>query len=119
MNLKSTLGEFLDKAIDSQNTGGILNMPAVEIFRLLLSCGCDYYELLHPFSRLKYFSQNELLTFISFAPTSQTLPDLNLTTIHSMIPRWTATKYHTAPKLEMQDFYVLERVIANLRHSAQ
>lgn len=100
MNLRSTLGDFLAKAISDWNSGG-LSVPASKMFELLLSCGCDYFELMRPFSQLASYSDADLEAFICYAPHTQPLLDLRLPTIHSMIPRWTATKYHTAPIQEV------------------
>ncbi len=68
---------------------------------MLIFWGFDYFDLLYPFSRMTKFSQQSLLTFISHAPSSQEIPNLSLHSIHAMIPRWTATKYHTAPIQEV------------------
>lgn len=96
MNLKSTIGDFLAKTISAWN-GGDAFFPSSEVFELLLWSGCDYFELMYFFSKLKSYSDEDLNLFIRHVPNTQPLPDLRLPTIHSMIPRWTATKYHTAP----------------------
>lgn len=96
MNLKTTLGDFLKKTISDWNHGDA-SFPISKIFELLLQSGCDYFELMSVFSQSASYSAEDLGTFIRHAPYAQQLPDLRLPTIHSMMPRWTATKYHTAP----------------------
>ena len=100
MNLKSTLGDFLDQTINAWNCGNS-SFSISEVFELLLQSGCDYFELMSSFSRLTSYSDEDLVMFVRYVPYVRPLLDLNIPTIHSMIPRWTATKYHTAPIQEV------------------
>ena len=100
MNLRSTLGDFLNKTISDWNRGDA-SFPISKVFELLLRSGCDYFEIMSAFSQSASYSAEDLDTFIRHVPYVQQLPDLRLPTIHSMIPRWTATKYNTAPIQEV------------------
>ena len=96
LNLRSNLCDFLGRYIEAQNKGTAAVTPST-MFQMFMSFGCDYFELLQFFSHLKKYTVDDLETFISFAPEAQPLEGLDLNTIHAMIPRWTATKYHAAP----------------------
>lgn len=100
MNLKSTLGDFLDKTVSAWNCGDS-SFPVSKVFEWLLQSGCDYFELMSVFSQLTSYSDEDLVMFVRHVPYARPLPDLNIPAIHSMIPRWTATKYHTAPIQEV------------------
>lgn len=100
MTMKSNLTEFVTKCIALRNSSA-LPIGTSELLRLLLSCDYDLYETLYHFSRIKEYTQDDLAALLSVVPPSQPLHDLSLNSIHAMIPRWTATKYHTAPIQEV------------------
>ena len=100
MNLKSQLADFLNWNIEERNRSqALISIP--DLFRAFLSYGCDYFELMRSFAQVDTFTVTELETFIACVPETQPLASLELTAIHIMIPRWTATKYHTAPIREV------------------
>lgn len=100
MTMKSNLTEFVTKCIALRNDH-VLPIGTSDLFQLLLSCDCDLYEILYLFSRIKEYTEDDLETLLSVVPPSQPIHTLSLSTIHAMIPRWTATKYHTAPIQEV------------------
>lgn len=100
MTMKSNLTEFITKCIALRNENALL-IGSSDLFRLLLSCGCDLYEVLYLFSRIREYTRDDLTALLSVVPPSQPIHDLSLNSIHAMIPRWTATKYHTAPIQEV------------------
>ena len=100
MTMKSNLTEFVTKCIALRNDH-VLPIETSDLFQLLLSCDCDLYEILYLFSRIKEYTEDDLETLLSVMPPSQPIHTLSLNTIHAMIPRWTATKYHTAPIQEV------------------
>lgn len=100
MTMKSNLTEFVTKCIVLRN-GHVLPIGTSDLFRLLLSCDCDFYEILYFLSRIKEYTEDDLKTILSVVPPSQPILALSLNAIHAMIPRWTATKYHTAPIQEV------------------
>lgn len=95
MTMKSNLTEFVTKCIALRNDH-VLPIETSDLLQLLLSCDCDLYEILYLFSRIKEYTEDDLETLLSVVPSSQPIRTLSLNTIHAMIPRWTATKYHTA-----------------------
>ena len=100
MNLKSQLADFLNWNIEERNCGQAhISIP--DLCRAFLSYGCDYFELMRSFAQIDAFTVAEVETFIACVPETQPLSSLELTAIHAMIPRWTATKYHTAPIREV------------------
>ena len=96
MNMKSNISELLAKCIGLSNAGS-LPIEISKLFFLLLTCGCDFFETLYFYSRVEHYTKDDLTAFLSAAPPSPPKLDLSLNSIHAMIPRWTATKYHTAP----------------------
>ena len=100
MTMRNNLTEFVTKCIALRNDN-VLPIGTSDLFQLFLSCDCDLYEILYLFSRIKEYTEDDLKALLSVMPPSQPIPALSLNTIHSMIPRWTATKYHTAPIQEV------------------
>ena len=96
----SNLTVFVTKCIGLSNDH-VLPIETSDLFQLLLSCDCDLYEILYLFSRIKEYTEDDLETLLSVMPPSQPIDTLSPNAIHAMIPRWTATKYHTAPIQEV------------------
>ena len=66
------------------------------LFSLLCESGIDYYDLLALYSTLPCYTSEDLQTLLRYAPPS--LADLSPTkeNIRRAIPRWTASRYHSA-----------------------
>ena len=98
ISLDITLHEFLIKillneelSIPVQHT---LSLDFLEKFQI---AGCNYYDLLAVIASIDTFSEKDLEFLISLSPKPQASLPVNLKTIRECIPRWTASKYHSAP----------------------
>ena len=103
MNLGISVLDFLKCCVadESKETSPSASQGTI-IF--LLDHGFDYYDILAVVIESKFtFSEEELSFFTSHIPEADRLKNLELSTIHRMIPRWTATKYHTGPIGEVLD----------------
>ncbi len=96
MKLSNTIADLLSATLYNGLHCDSLDRNLIEV---LLCHECDYYEIIELLSTIMpekcHLEDVELLQ--SLAPTGKSLDNLGPTSIRGMIPRWTATKYHTAP----------------------
>ena len=67
------------------------------LFKLFQIVGCDYFELISVLADVDSFSERELDTLISLAPAFVAQLAITTKNIRQSIPRWTSSRYHTAP----------------------
>ncbi len=87
---KSTIEELV-KSLSSENHSLLL-----ETFQILCKSGVDYYDILALYSTLSHYSENDLKEILSYAPNSMSALSLSRNNIRKVIPRWTASRYHSA-----------------------
>lgn len=96
--LDTTLHEFLTKVLRMEESlSPVRHSLSLELFERFQIVGCNYYDLLAVVSSIDSFSEEELELLISLSPSPQASLPVNLKTIRECIPRWTASKYHSAP----------------------
>lgn len=93
MNLKSTVSDLVANTLQDNSQDSFEAKPFIS---MLIACGCDYFELAELLANIECMPK-DVDFFISLAPNIRTISNLKLTTIHGMIPRWTGSRYHTAP----------------------
>lgn len=111
MTMKNNLTDFITRCIALKNDH-TLPIRTSDLFKLLLSCDCDLYEILYLFSRIKEYTKDDLEVLLPVMPPSKPIHSLSTNSIHSMIPRWTATKYHTAPIQEVLED-IMEKILSH------
>lgn len=96
MKLTNTLADLLS---DSLYQGDVYRNLDRSLIEFLLSHNCNYYEILKLLSTImpENCPEEDVETLQSLAPPGKPLKNLKPSSIRSMIPRWTGTKYHTAP----------------------
>lgn len=99
MTLRSPIGELLFNIFDHEKKTRRTDFVMC-IFRMLMMCTFDYYEIMDVFSSIDTYLPDDIACFLKWSPPSYTLKDLKTRSIRKMIPRWTGTKYHTAPLLD-------------------
>ena len=97
MNLQISVSDFLKYCI-SHETDAFESGSTIRMIDFLLRYGFDYYEILHTVIQVKStYSEDEVKFLCGQIPETTQIKDFEINTIHQMIPRWTATKYHTGP----------------------
>lgn len=94
--LSATIKECLLRIIREENQNNPPGHPTcMAFFPLLVSAGCDFYELLSLYSEIEPFTEEELETLIDLSPNPCQKLSITKSHIRECIPRWTATKFHT------------------------
>lgn len=96
MNLNQPTADFLSLTIADEKHGLQNTLILID---MLLQRDVDYYEIVLVLVQVKTggYLKNEITFLLSRVPEVIFIKDLEVSTIHSMIPRWTPTKYHTGP----------------------
>lgn len=98
ISLDTSLNEFLTEVLWIEECSVPLQHSlSIELLEKLQIAGCDYYDLLAVMASINSFSERELETLISFSPKSKAYLSVSQKNIRECIPRWTSSKYHTAP----------------------
>lgn len=96
--LDITLHEFLTKILAmEERSSPVQHSLSLELFEKFKITGCDYYDLLAVASSVNSFSEKELEILISLSPKPKVAIPISQKGIRESIPRWTASKYHSAP----------------------
>lgn len=96
--LDTALHEFLTKVLRMEESlSPVRHSLSLELFERFQILGCNYYDLLSVISSINSFSEENLEFLISLSPEPQANFPVNSKSIRKCIPRWTASKYHTAP----------------------
>lgn len=95
---KSTIEELVKSLSEREDepTNSKIHHLMFEFFHLLCESGIDYYDLLALYSTLSCYTDEDLQALLRYAPPS--MADLSPTkgNIRRAIPRWTASRYHSA-----------------------
>lgn len=98
ISMDTTLHEFLIRLLLNEELAiPVQHTLSLDFFGKFQIAGCNYYDLLAVMSSIDSFSEEELELLISLSPSPQASLPINQKTIRECIPRWTASKYHTAP----------------------
>lgn len=98
ISLEITLHEFLIKVLQMEELSPpIRHSLSLELLEKFQTVGCNYYDLLSVVSSANTFSESELELLISLSPKPQAQLVVSQKNIRECIPRWTASKYHSAP----------------------
>lgn len=98
LSLDTTLRELLKKVLwHEELLSPIEHSLSLELLEKFQVTGCSYYDLLAIVSAFNSFSENELEFLISLSPKPKANLLISQRTIRECIPRWTASKYHSAP----------------------
>lgn len=96
--LDITLHEFLTKVLSMEELSSpVQHSLSLELLEKFQMAGCNYYDLLAVVCSVNTFSENELELLISLSPKPQAQLVVSQKNIRECIPRWTASKYHSAP----------------------
>lgn len=96
--LNMTLKEFLAKVLWTEELmTPVQHSLSIELLEKFQIAGCNYYDLLAVVSSVNSFSEKELENLISLSPKPQACLSVSPKNIRESIPRWTSSKYHTAP----------------------
>lgn len=98
-NLNNSVESFLINLIDfcNEERNSKFREQIFSLFDLLCEVGFDFYSLLAFYSRLHSLTIHEIEEIVLHSPTPQTVMLPEIKNIRKAIPRWTGTKYHTAP----------------------
>lgn len=96
MKLSNSLADLLSASLYRGATYHTLDR---DLITMLLRYGCSYYDVIALLSTImpEKSPEEDIETLQSLAPAGSPLQKLNPMSIRAMIPRWTGTKYHTAP----------------------
>lgn len=98
ISLDITLREFLTKVLQMEELSSpVQHLLSLELLEKFQTVGCNYYDLLAVASTVNSFSEEELELLISLSPKPQADITISQKSIRECIPRWTASKYHSAP----------------------
>lgn len=96
-SLDMTLRAFLIKVLWAEELlSPIQHSLSIELLEKFQIAGCNYYDLLAVAATVNSFSEEDLEFLISLSPKPQANFPANLKSIRECIPRWTASKYHSA-----------------------
>lgn len=96
MRLTNTITDLL---VASLYQGTVYRSLDRELMEMLLHHDCDYYEIMKLLSTIMPAKcpAEDIELLQSLAPVGTPLRNLEQGSIRGMIPRWTGSKYHTAP----------------------
>lgn len=98
ISLDITLHEFLTKILSMEELSSpVQHSLSLELFEKFKIAGCNYYDLLGAVSSVNSFSEKELEILISLSPKPKVDIPISWKSIRESIPRWTTSKYHSAP----------------------
>lgn len=98
ISLEITLREFLTRVLQMEELSPpVQHSLSLELLEKFQMAGCNYYDLLSVVCSVNTFSENELELLISLSPKPQAQLVVSQKNIRECIPRWTASKYHSAP----------------------
>lgn len=96
--LHISLHEFLTKIFQREELlFPVQHSLSLELLEKFQIAGCNYYDLLSVASSINTFSEHELELLISLSPKPKANLIISQKNIRESIPRWTASKYHSAP----------------------
>lgn len=96
--LDITLHDFLTKVLwTEEHLSPIQHSLSIELLDKFQIAGCSYYDLLTVVTLVDSFSEAELEALISLSPNPKACLSVSPKNIRKCIPRWTASKYHSAP----------------------
>ncbi len=96
--LDTTLRELLKKLLWREELlSPIEHSLSLELLEKFQGVGCSFYDLLEVASAFNSFSEDELEFLISLSPKPKANLLISQKNIRECIPRWTASKYRTAP----------------------
>lgn len=96
--LEMTLHEFLTKVLWTEEfSSPVQHSLSIALLEKFQIAGCNYYDLVSVICSVNSFSEEELETLISLSPKPKADLSVNRKSIRECIPRWTASKYHSAP----------------------
>ncbi|NBK79533.1 hypothetical protein D5272_13295 [bacterium D16-76] len=94
---KSTIEELVKSLSERQESLFSENHSLLmDTFQILCKSGVDYYDILALYSTLSHYTENDLQTFIAYAPRPSANLSFTKGDIRRAIPRWTASRYHSA-----------------------
>lgn len=98
ISLDTTLREFLIKVLRTEELSSpVQHSLLLELLEKFQTAGCNYYDLLAVVSIVDSFSEEDLEFLISLSPKPLLSFSVSPKNIKACIPRWTSSKYHTAP----------------------
>ena len=59
--------------------------------------GCDFYDVFHLLATTTFFNLQTAKKMLGLIPFYEKIRSPKISVIRGLIPRWTGTKYHTAP----------------------
>lgn len=115
MDLNISIRNLLQVTIAEELSKGLEPDLSIKLIEILLECECDYFDMMRIIAKIEPedYSEEVIDLLISLLPQTSSLTlihDLKLSTIHSMIPRWTATRYHTGP---------IQKVLEDIRQKCE
>lgn len=97
-SLDSSLKGFLSKMLWIEESAcPLCHSFSLDLFQKFQDGGCDYFELLSVMTSVNSFSGNELDLLMSLNPKPTEHLTISSKSIRRSLPRWTSSKYHTAP----------------------
>jgi len=97
-SLEITLREFLTRILQMEELSPpVQHSLSLEMLEKFQMTGCNYYDLLSVVCSVNTFSESELELLISLSPKPQAQLVISKKNIRECIPRWTVSKYHSAP----------------------
>lgn len=98
ISLETTLREFLTKVLQKEELSSpVRHSLSLEFLEKFQTAGCNFFDLLAVASTVNSFSEEELELLIALSPKPQADMPISQKSIRECIPRWTASKYHSAP----------------------
>ena len=70
------------------------------IFKMLLTTGCDFYELLSLYAEFP-LTEKDGEALIEYAPPPASIFTITQANVRVALPHWTPSRYHTAPITEV------------------
>ena len=102
ISLDISLRDFLTKVLWTEELSlPIKHSLSIDLLEKFQIAGCDYYALLAVASSFNTYTEEELETLISLSPRSIAHLPVSHKNIRECIPRWTSSKYHTAPVVKI------------------
>ena len=59
--------------------------------------GCDFYDVFHLLTTTTFFNLQTAKKMLRLIPFYEKIRSPKISVIRGLIPRWTGTRYHTAP----------------------
>lgn len=101
MDLRLSVENFVKAVVSKESVAGRPPSLSFKLVQLLLDCGFDYFGVLSLAlsAASAGFWDSRVSDLVSYMPQDrfQLIRDMKSSSIRSMIPKWTGTKYHTAP----------------------